>query len=117
MVSCCLVSLCVPRLLCPWDFPGKNTRAACHFLPQGIFLDQDLNLRVLHWQTDWGRLDTKCIYCITIIIHQGEIVRKWEKIGSWESDVEKNIEGAPINVRVAEIIKPREEPVGEKEPR
>ena len=70
MVSCCLVSLCVPRLLCPWDFPGKNTRAACHFLPQGIFLDQDLNLHVLHWQADWGRLDTKCIYCITIIIQK-----------------------------------------------
>ena len=24
------------RLLCPWDFPGKNTGAACHFLLQGI---------------------------------------------------------------------------------
>ena len=24
--------------LCPWDFPGKNTRAGCHFLLQGIFL-------------------------------------------------------------------------------
>lgn len=51
------------------------------------------------------------------LTREGEIVRKWEKIGSWESDVEKNKEGAPINVRVAEIRKPREEPVGEKEPR
>ena len=25
------------RLLCPWDFPGKNTGVACHFLLQGIF--------------------------------------------------------------------------------
>ena len=25
------------RLLCPWDFPGKNTRVGCHFLLQGIF--------------------------------------------------------------------------------
>ena len=25
------------RLLCPWDFPGKNTRVTCHFLLQGIF--------------------------------------------------------------------------------
>ena len=25
------------RLLCPWDFPGKNIRAGCHFLLQGIF--------------------------------------------------------------------------------
>ena len=26
------------RLPCPWDFPGKNTGAGCHFLLQGIFL-------------------------------------------------------------------------------
>ena len=23
------------RLLCPWDFLGKNTVVSCHFLPQG----------------------------------------------------------------------------------
>ena len=39
---CCLVTkLCLipfrphglqpPRLLCPWDFPGKNTGVGCHF--------------------------------------------------------------------------------------
>ena len=26
-----------PRLLCPWDFPGKNTGVCCHFFLQGIF--------------------------------------------------------------------------------
>ena len=31
-------------LLCPWDFPGKNTRVGCHFLLQGIFPTQVLNL-------------------------------------------------------------------------
>ena len=25
------------RLLCPWDFSGKNTGMGCHFLLQGIF--------------------------------------------------------------------------------
>ena len=25
------------RLLCPWDFPGKNIGMDCHFLLQGIF--------------------------------------------------------------------------------
>ena len=40
------------RLLCPWDFPGKNTGAGCHFLLQGIFLTQGLNLCLLHWQVD-----------------------------------------------------------------
>ena len=28
------------RLLCPWDFPGKNTEVACHFLLQRIFPTQ-----------------------------------------------------------------------------
>ena len=27
-----------------WDFSGKNTGVGCHFLLQGIFLDQGLNL-------------------------------------------------------------------------
>ena len=38
------------RLLCPWDFPGKNTGVGCHFLLQGIFPTQGSNLRLLHWQ-------------------------------------------------------------------
>ena len=29
-----------PRLLCPLDFPGKNTGVGCHFLLQGIVLTQ-----------------------------------------------------------------------------
>ena len=37
-----------PRLLYPWYFPGKNTGVGCHFLLQGIFLTQGLNLRLLH---------------------------------------------------------------------
>ena len=32
------------RLLCPWDFPGKNTGVDCHFFLQGIFPIQGLNL-------------------------------------------------------------------------
>ena len=34
------------RLLCPWDFPGKNPAVGCHALAplQGIFLTQGLNL-------------------------------------------------------------------------
>ena len=31
------------RLLCPWDFPGKNTELDCHSLVQGIFPTQGLN--------------------------------------------------------------------------
>ena len=36
------------RLLCPWDFPGKNTGVGWHFLLQGIFLTQESNLCLLH---------------------------------------------------------------------
>ena len=40
------------RLLYAWDFPGKNTGADCHFLLQGSFPTQGLNLGVLHRQAD-----------------------------------------------------------------
>ena len=40
------------RLLCPWAFPGKNTGLGCHFLLQGIFPTQGLNLCLLHWRVD-----------------------------------------------------------------
>ena len=35
------------RLLCPWDFPSKNTRVGCHFLFQGIFPTQGSNPHLL----------------------------------------------------------------------
>ena len=40
------------RLLCPWDFPGKNTGVGCHALLQGIFLTQGSNPSLLHWQVN-----------------------------------------------------------------
>ena len=30
------------RLLCPWDFPGKNTGVGCHFLLQGDLPDSGI---------------------------------------------------------------------------
>ena len=39
---------CSPsRLLFPWDFLGKNTGSGCHFLLQGIFPDQWIELMSL----------------------------------------------------------------------
>ena len=66
IVYCCLVTQSRPallrphglqptRLLCPWVSPGKNTGVGCHFLLQGIFLTQGLNLHLLlllHWQAE-----------------------------------------------------------------
>ena len=45
VVSDCLqhCGLWPASLLCPWNFPGKNTGASCHFLLQGIFLTHGWN--------------------------------------------------------------------------
>ena len=45
-------TLCEPsdypaRLLCPWDFPGKNTGVGSHSLLQGIFQTQGSNLHLM----------------------------------------------------------------------
>ena len=59
LCSCCLVTKLCPTflnpyqptsLLCPWDFPGKNTRVGSHLLLQGISLTQGSDPRLLHWQ-------------------------------------------------------------------
>ena len=42
----------LPRLLCPWHFPGKHTGEGCHFLLQGTFQTQGLNPHLSHWQVD-----------------------------------------------------------------
>ena len=69
LLSCSVVSnplqshrLQPTRLLHPWNSPGKNTGAGCHFTLLGIFLTQgfqwpswDSNLHflcLLHWQGD-----------------------------------------------------------------
>ena len=50
MLSCSFMSdslwsheLQATGLLCPWDFPGKNSRVGCHALLQGIFPTQGSN--------------------------------------------------------------------------
>ena len=52
MLTCVLLlqphKLQPAKLLCPWNFPGKNTGVGCHFFLQGIFLTQGSNLRLLH---------------------------------------------------------------------
>ena len=40
------------RLLCPWDFPSKNTGVGCHALFQEIFPTQGSNPCLLYWQVD-----------------------------------------------------------------
>ena len=48
-------SLWPTKLFCPWNFPRKNTGAGCHFLLQGSFPIQRVNLcllRLQNWQVD-----------------------------------------------------------------
>ena len=47
------------RLFCPWDFPGKDIGVGCHFLLQGIFPTQGLNLGLLHYRQILYRLSYK----------------------------------------------------------
>ena len=37
-----------PRLICPWDFPGKSTQVGCHFLLWRIFPTQGSNPGLPH---------------------------------------------------------------------
>ena len=39
------------RLLCPWDFSGKNTGVGCHFL-------------LWRWRGGGGCLHSSCVSCI-----------------------------------------------------
>ena len=48
------------RLLCPWDFPSKNTGLGCHSLLQGIFSIQPLNPGLLNCR--------QILYCLS---HKG----------------------------------------------
>ena len=50
------------RLLCLWDFPGKNTGVTYHFLFQEIFPSQGLNPGLLHCR--------QRLYCLS---HQGKL--------------------------------------------
>ena len=52
------------RLLCAWDSPGTNPGVGCHFLLQGIFTTQGLNLGLLHCR--------QILYCLS---HQGSPVQ------------------------------------------
>ena len=45
------LGICKPaRFLCPWDFPSKNIGVGSHFLLQGIFPTEGLNLGLLHYR-------------------------------------------------------------------
>ena len=55
------------RLLCPWDFPGRNTGVGCCALLQGIFPTQRLNPGPLRFRQILYRLSQlKDVWVITL---------------------------------------------------
>ena len=48
LTLCDTMDSSLPRLLCPWNFPSKNTGAHCHFLLQGILQSRDREIHVSH---------------------------------------------------------------------
>lgn len=44
------------QFLWPWDYPGKNDRVSCHFLP-GVFSNLRIkptsSLHLWHWQVNF----------------------------------------------------------------
>ena len=88
LCCCCLVTqLCLTllrphglqptRILCSWDFPGKNTRMNRHFLFQGIFPTHGSHPCLLHQQADSSPREVPLICRKTnsrlpVIVHHGE---------------------------------------------
>ena len=52
-------------VVCPWDYPGRNTGVGCHFLLQGIFPTQGSNLHLL------GHLHCRQIFFFLPLSHWG----------------------------------------------
>ena len=56
------------RLLCPWDFLGKNTGVGSCFLLQGIFLTQESKSPLLHGREILYRPGKPCSFSINVSI-------------------------------------------------
>ena len=69
------------KLLCPWDFPGKNTGAGCHFPLQGIFPTQGSKpglLYLLHWQVDsLPRQGPETLICVSWLVSHTHPPQRW----------------------------------------
>ena len=65
------------RLLCPWDFPSKDTGVGCHFLLQGIFPTQGSNPGLLHCRQILYWLSYKGSPCCSLCGHKELDTTKW----------------------------------------
>ena len=75
------------RLLCPWEFSGKNIGVGCHFLLRGIFPTQESNLcllHLLHWQADSLPLAPPWSPLFTQIIHKKQTLKVKKTFLFWQ---------------------------------
>ena len=93
------------RILCPWDFPGKNTGVCCHLLLQGLFLTQRLNPWLLHWQADFFTIDPPGQPSGILLSHENEqnCVTVRELDGPREGHTEKGVRKRKTKVEYAFI--------------
>ena len=73
------------RLLCPWNFPGKNTRLGCHSFLQGIFPTQGSNLGLLH-----------CRQVLYHLNHQGSPGWCWAELNTISASISLCIWGCKL---------------------
>ena len=73
------------RLLCPWNFPGKNTSLGCHSFLQGIFPTQGSNLGLLH-----------CRQVLYHLNHQGSPWWCWAELNTISASISLCIWGCKL---------------------
>ena len=94
------------RLLCPWDFSGKNTRVDCHFLLQGIFPTQESNLGLLHRRrffTVWAAREAQEYWSEQPIPSPGDLADPGIKPGSPELQADSLLEELPGKPKKDEV--------------
>ena len=103
-VSCSVVPNCLrphelqpTRLFCPWDFPGKDIGVGCHFLLQGIFSTQGLNLGLLHVRQILYWLSYKGSH------KEGWALKNW---CFWTMVLEKTL-GSPLDCKEIKPVNPK----------
>ena len=65
LILCDPMDCSPPRLLCPWDFLGKDTGVDCHFLLQGSFQPRDwtqVSCTEGRFFTDWATREAHGLY-------------------------------------------------------
>ena len=93
-------------LLCPWNFPGKNTGAGCHFLLQGIFPTQTAGSKDITLLTK-VRIVKAIVFLLVIYGWESWTIKTAEY---WRIDafqpLEKTLE-SPLNHKEIKLANPK----------